>query len=330
MENNPSAEFLAARRNYSKGRLEQVTRKLAAAPELGSHPGFFIYVCGSYGRLEASKSSDLDLFFIECPRDDTPAIGQIDRTLINAAVVVKARELDFPEFSNDGQYLETHSLGSILAELGGRTDDYENFFTARLLLLLESRPVFGADAYWRAVREVIATYYRDYHDHEKDFQPIFVLNDIIRFWKSLCLNYEHKRSRHAETDFQKSKHHLRNFKLKFSRLLTCYSMVIPLVARGHTSAEELLGLVALTPLDRLAMAAEREPARNTLERIRDEYVWFLRQVEDPDTILSRLADRSERNTLFERGRQFTGTLYLLLRQATESNDKSGLLRYIVM
>jgi len=39
---------------------------------------------------------------------------------------------------------------------------------------------------------VKTTYYRD-ADDRPDFLPAFLINDITRFWKTLCLNYEHSR-----------------------------------------------------------------------------------------------------------------------------------------
>ena len=67
------------------------------------------------------------------------------------------------------------------------------------------------------------TYFRDYEHHPKDFRPTFLINDIIRFWKTLCLNYEHKRNE-AESRYV-IKHKIKNFKLGYSRLMTCFATV---------------------------------------------------------------------------------------------------------
>jgi len=45
-------------------------------------------------------------------------------------------------FSNDGEFLRILYLEDMLEQLGGREDDYLNYFTARMLLLLESKPLY--------------------------------------------------------------------------------------------------------------------------------------------------------------------------------------------
>ena len=101
-----------------------------------------------------------------------------------------------------------------------------------LLLLLESQPVYNEPLYEELLERVIESYYRDYHDHERTFRPIFLINDIIRFWRTLCLNYENRRNRPPEDGREQHKFHLDNFKLKFSRLLTCFSAII-LLAKNN-------------------------------------------------------------------------------------------------
>jgi hypothetical protein len=55
--------------------------------------------------------------------------------------------MNFPKFSNDGHFLKLLFLDDILENLGSPADDYHNHFTARMLLLLESRPIYGQLVY---------------------------------------------------------------------------------------------------------------------------------------------------------------------------------------
>src|SRR4029077_1082056 len=111
--------------------------------------------------------SDLDLFFVS---DGEQPVDRTAKTLIDAELIKITREMGFPPFSNDAQYLEIHSLQEMLEKLGGPEDDFRNFFTARMLLLLESRPVYGDVAYKRILTKIINAYFRDYHDHTGDFR----------------------------------------------------------------------------------------------------------------------------------------------------------------
>lgn len=319
--------FLAERKELSARRLEELTRRLRVCPVVNKQRRLCIYVCGSYGRLEASSTSDLDLFLVNNDLRTKVSVSRLDEILVRAEIIKTARDMQFPEFSNDGEYLQTHSLNSILTELGGRVDDYQNYFTARLLLLLESRPIHGDKTYSLILHKIIEAYYRDYHDHEVNFRPIFLLNDITRFWKTLCLNYEHRRNRKQKDPIKKSKHHLRNLKLKFSRMLICFSMAIPLAVRPSTSPEDVLGLVRLTPFERLETVARTESEQQKIRDLRQAYVWFLREIEDPDAILTRLTDREYRDDIFGRGREFTKLVYGLLSECVPSSDA---LRYMVL
>ncbi len=141
--------------------------------------------------------------------------------------------MSFPKFSNDGHFLKLLFLNDILESLGSPADDYYNHFTARMLLLLESKPVYGTEIYNRLLNETIRSYFRDYEHHPTDFRPTFLINDIIRFWKTLCLNYEHKRNQvEARATI---KHKIKNFKLGYSRLLTCFATVASLSVRPESS-----------------------------------------------------------------------------------------------
>ncbi|MCA1388825.1 nucleotidyltransferase domain-containing protein [Bradyrhizobium sp. IC3123] len=48
----------------SKTKLDVLTTRLAKARHLKAFEHLTIYAAGSYGRLEASKYSDIDLFFV--------------------------------------------------------------------------------------------------------------------------------------------------------------------------------------------------------------------------------------------------------------------------
>src|SRR5438046_2003067 len=52
-----------ARAENSKNRLTELSNRLTKLRELEPFHGLTIFAAGSYGRLEASKHSDLDLFF---------------------------------------------------------------------------------------------------------------------------------------------------------------------------------------------------------------------------------------------------------------------------
>jgi hypothetical protein len=160
-------------------------------------------------------------------------LSDLDAICIKADLIRAVRQLNFPDFSDDGHYLTHFSVRDFTETLGTAHDDVTNTFTARLLLLLESCPLLEPAAYSKITREVINAYWRDYQDHKENFIPAFLANDILRLWRTFCVNYEARTARIPAR--KKAKGKLKNYKLKHSRLLTCYSAVPPGCLRTPTN-----------------------------------------------------------------------------------------------
>lgn len=118
MENVP----LEDRRKFSSNKLETLKGKLQEIEELKKHEGFCVYVTGSFGRREATKYSDLDLFFLSNGSADKNGISRLSKTLIDADLIRLLDGMGFPPFSNDGEFLNIHYVEDIKSELGSRTD----------------------------------------------------------------------------------------------------------------------------------------------------------------------------------------------------------------
>lgn len=213
-------DLLDNRRVESAQRLNALRSSLGGAEELARGKAC-VYVTGSFGRGEASPHSDLDLFIVGRCTNGKPELSRLDQICLKADLIAATRAQEFPPFSGDGEYLEHYTIEDLTSKLGLPEDDSENTLTARLLLLLESRPLVGQDIYSEALEQVIAKYWGDYEDHRDDFVPAFLANDILRLWRTFCLNYEAKTQR--DPPEKKAKRRLKNYKLKHSRLLTCFS-----------------------------------------------------------------------------------------------------------
>ena len=322
--------LLTSRQERSLSRLEQLRSQISCLDSLAALPNLCIYVTGSFGRLEASQYSDLDLFFIDSGHSAAQPVSRIAKTLLDADLIRTVRRLGFPEFSNDAEYLSIHYLQDIKNSLGGREDDFKNYFTARLLLLLESRVLYNDDNYRHVIEQIIQSYYRDYHDHETGFLPVFLINDVIRFWRTLCLNYEHRRNRPPDDDYRRNKSHLDNLKLKFSRLLICHSAIALLsINRGVLGPDDLLNIVQLSPLQRLDRIAEIEPEANVyIGNMKTRYSWFLEKTGyEKAAVFDWISDRDSRSEAFESGRQFAHEMYNVLQKVTNGTD---IMRYLVV
>ena len=203
--------------------------------------------------------------------------------------------------------------------------DSDNTFTARLLLLLESRPVFETERYIRLLRQAVDFYFEDFSEHADAFRPTFLLNDILRFWRTLCINYEHRRRedldegrRALSVNEIRAKGELKNLKLGFSRLNTCFSMVVPLAAMSApVTAEHVVALANQSPLERWSdLVAPQEQ----MDQLFARYEWFLEFTADKESSLAALNDHATRAMAKQQSTEF-GDLVFTILDATAHPDQ---------
>lgn len=316
------------RRGAAQKRITQLrlglSEKLDRIPAEDKHPALSIYATGSLARLEASQEYDLDAFFMLSGSADKQPNGRIRDVRILNCVLEVAEASGFPDFSNEGEYLRFLHIESVLAHIGSREDDYINAFTARMLLLLESAYLYNEQQYYLMKDRVVDVYFTDFHRHSEDFRPIFLINDILRFWRTLCLNYENGRQwRDRSNPHAPAKGYLDNLKLKFSRLNICFSFICHLLSQGTgLSKGHVMKTSSLAPFDRLkAVAALSSISAENIARMGEEYAWFLQLTAKPkEEMLTWIADERNRAEAFGRASSFvTSTVGLTKHIATENN-----------
>ncbi len=249
-----------------------------------------VYATGSFARGEAHQWSDLDLFIVGQATNGRRDLRRLDEICIKADLIEATQAKGIPEFSGDGRYLEHYTVGELTGTLGKPEDDVTNTFTARLLLLLESRPLLETAVYDLVIEDVVGAYWQDFEDHKNDFTPTFLVNDILRLWRTFCVNYEARTQRVPASE--KAKRKLKNYKLKYSRLLTCYSALLYLLTihtRNNTvTPEDAKSMVHLSPTERLEwllVQPDTAAAHVGIEGLIDSYERFLTNTGKPEAEL---------------------------------------------
>jgi hypothetical protein len=292
---------LETRRSKTKSRFQELQVELQEA-ELLAGDKACVYATGSFGRGEASVHSDLDVFILDRGENGTtnPELSNLDEICIKANLIKTTRKLKIREFSRGGEYLVRYTVRELVQTLGKRTDDASNTFTARLLLLLESKPLFGKKVYDNAIMEIVNAYWRDYSRHQNDFTPAFLANDILRLWRTLCVNYE--AGTYPETVQERIERKLKNYKLKHSRLLTCYSALLYMLAMFVTEKtvrpKDAMGMAQLTPTERLEWLLQQKQfgeVHKTIKELLDLYETFLATTDCPEGELLELFRNPERS-----------------------------------
>jgi hypothetical protein len=309
------------RAKFSRSNLERLQGKLT---ELGadSHQAC-VYATGSVARGEASPSSDLDLFIVDTAdqqRGELP-LSNIDSALLRADLIRAGTSLGLPPFSGDGIYLEVHTLADLIGNTGNRLDDYTNSFTARLLLMLESNPILNEEAHRKAREAVVGSYWRDYRGKNENFLPVFLVNDIMRYWKTLCLNYEGERNSGTPSGYDaerwRNRNRLKDVKLKFSRMWICHTAIAYLLWRsqpgGAVSPNDALEMMKCTPRERLLKISDAGVETTLVEGTLSLYEWFLGTVPSgKEEAYEWVASRDNWEEARSRGQAFGDMLFELL------------------
>jgi hypothetical protein len=322
---------LADRRSKSAARIADLRGRLKTAEGLAEGKAC-VFATGSFGRCEAGPYSDLDLFIVG-KRDGKPGLDgvegsllkQLDEICIKADLIQATREMNIPEFSGDGRYLTHFSVHEFTKTLGTPEDDVTNTFTARLLLLLESRPLLESAVYREATEDVITAYWRDYEDHKTDFMPAFLAKDILRLWRTFCVNYEARTERIPE--IEKAKGKLKNYKLKHSRLLTCYSALLYLLAlygnQQTVSPSDAMTMINLTPTERLEWLLDRPDlahAHGTTSKLLDQYEHFLETTNaDERELVRRFTDKETSRSHMSAAYKFGDLIFEVLTNIGQGN-----------
>lgn len=145
------------------------------------------------------------------------------------------------------------------------------------MLLLESQVLIGRGVYDNLIESVIKEYFKDFSENSEAFIPAFLLNDILRLWRTFCVNYEFNRKNVGIHD------KVKNLKLKYTRMLTCYSAVAYLlnqyVQGGAVAPADVRRMVLLTPTERLESVyrelADDSVAATLLAELLNDYGTFL-------------------------------------------------------
>jgi hypothetical protein len=179
--------------------------------------------------------------------------------------------------------------------------------------------------------EVISKYWLDYEDHKDDFIPAFLANDVLRLWRTFCVNYEANTQK--EPKEKKAKRKLKNYKLKHSRLLTCYSALLYLLAiyrqKGTVPPTDAAGMIALSPTARLESLLDHRFSPAVYEKIRellDCYQAFLQGTDAPeDVMIQRFLNPETSRAYFHEASNLGDLVFTLLELIGEKSTFHRLL-----
>lgn len=210
-----------------------------------------LVLLGSYGRQEATKGSDFDHLVL---LHSSPSATLVKDFIAEVNTVRK--ELDIPKPGASGLFGEIAIGAELYIRIGLEADSNTNT-TRRLLLLTESISAYSETSHRDLLQRIIQRYCADYEDkdapHDPTRVPHFLLNDLSRYWRTICVDFGAKKWRALAKDW-----HVRYAKLLTSRKLMFAGSLVSIfltpsaVAAGKNIVDHLLGEFQKPALARLA------------------------------------------------------------------------------
>lgn len=294
---------IAAARDRTERGLVERRERLATLDEDGDAT---VVLMGSWGRSEVTSESDDDFMVLfEGPsREDA-------RPTIDAVAELLSGHAPGSEEIFGGQVWLDDLRGKV-----GRDEDSNANLTRRMLLVLESVPVCGDETHARAISVLLGGYLEANAKHYRP--PRFLLNDLIRYWRTIAVDFESKMRQRKGEGWG-----LRNAKLRLSRKALFAGGLLPVLECYRYTSDEMAAYLgermSVPPLDRIADVFIDHGELDAGVRSLSAYDEFLGILDDGDKRgqLSELsAEEAAESPLFERvtelGREFEGGLLALL------------------
>jgi predicted nucleotidyltransferase len=283
-----------------------------------------LVVFGSLARGEWTSGSDLDWTYLI----DGQANSDHLRIAQKINGLVRKRFIGPGATGTFGNLAFSHEL---IHQIGGQNDTNKNT-TQRILLLLESAPIGNRiQAYDRVILGVINRYLEEdthllSHDSSHYRVPRFLLNDIVRFSRTMAVDFASK-----QRDREGSGWGLRNAKLRMSRklifasgLLVCFSasldpelkkQIFTMKSTDDNAirsnlANHLKNFVMLTPLEVLEKSVSCDVSENVARDLFGTYGEFLTILGDEKTrqdLAELRAKDSRTDATFKRVREISET-----------------------
>jgi predicted nucleotidyltransferase len=281
-----------------------------------------LVVFGSLARGEWTSGSDLDWTYL------IDGGANSDHLLIAQKIqrLLEENKVKFRPPRLTGTFGNMAFSHDIIHQIGGQNDTNKNT-TQRILLLLESCAIGKrTDAYERVIRGVINRYLdEDNHPLTPDSKsyrvPRFLLNDIVRFWRTMAVDFASKQRDRAGKGWG-----LRNAKLRMSRklifasgLLVCFSANLDPDLQTKISTDKndiklklinhIRDYVRLTPLEILERSVEQyEVPKSIAKDLFGTYAEFLKVLDDDESrkALDNLrSENSRTDSTFQRIRKIS-------------------------
>lgn len=179
----PSLARFPAIEEHWKFSRELLSRMQRAIAKKIDNRQISIAVAGSFGRLDAHPESDLDYMIVT---EEDLATDQQRRMLDEIRDVGLSHQLKMP--NPEGVFSQCVPLVTMLDTIGSREDSLTSL-AQRMLLLMEAQPLYNEALFRNAVDRILRKFL-ELVISDSSKEALFLLNDTIRYFRTICVNYQ--------------------------------------------------------------------------------------------------------------------------------------------
>lgn len=287
----------------------------ALATDLGpiASSDLSLVVFGSLAREEWTSGSDIDWLVL--------VDGQADPQHEKASGRVRSAiaKLGLRQPNPAGAFGNMDFSHGLIHQIGGEEDTNSNI-TKRVSLLLEAKAIGRSDAFNRTIRGIIDRYVDDvlvttHLPANRPRVPRFLLNDIVRFWRTMAVDFANKKRARSAKGWA-----LRSLKLRMPRkllfasgLIMCFSCHEELDTKwnaGEQSAQDMRALMnehlfaysSRSALDIVASAAFSTGDRTLIDTLLgsyDEYILLINNAEHRQHLETLALEQATNDVVWE-------------------------------
>ena len=259
---------------------------------------------GSYGRLEASSSSDLDYLLIyKGEENESSKFISFDDKI---SQILDEKGIKKP--SGIGKtFVNPICINKLTTNIGGNKDKTQHL-TWRVLMLTESKCLYNPTLYEQILSRIYGHYIKT--TKEKKGYPRALINELIRYYRTVAVDYLYK------VEEINKPWALRNFKLRHSRKFWFFTNMALILHRFRELSDtvsddcydRLFDEIRLSPIEKLAIVLLENDKKDLIMPI-TLYNEFLGMINDPNI-------REEMSEI-DYGSRYANPTFSKLRQKSE-------------
>lgn len=273
----PNLEQAAALTAEKLGDARAAVSEYIDNADVSDTENFDIVAFGSIARGEMSQGSDFDWLVIAGTYSKEPD----DFTHYRRAAEFARERLGADEPGQSGLFGSVIGASELVNTIGLEEDT--NLHHSRRVLLLEESVSLLHRQRHKQLREAVTARYLHDQFNEVGKVPRFLVNDVLRYWRTVAVDYQAKRWQEIEG----RKWGLRLLKLRSTRKLTCAGTVAallhPALVGEAPTVGRLLESWGAPPIARLAawhslLTGDGLAALSEVLQLADDFMgWFARE-----------------------------------------------------